>query len=229
VVGGNLTVNPDAEVIGNADVFGGVLTGRIGGNLNQNTVLDFSGLPMLSGPQAILAMMIVALIAHLIWCLVFPGATTRLSGILEQSPGPVVGVGLLMTLAFPAFLVLAVAVLFATVIGIPLALILMLSPFFLFTLGWTGLTAWFGGRLLALIKNDSGSPTLRVTVGTVAFHLLLLIPVPQLRIALFVCGIILAHGMMTLTRLGVRYDWDLPVYCAPPQPAPRSTASAETS
>jgi hypothetical protein len=215
VFGGNLRVDPEGTVSGDADIFGGGLTGSIGGKLKENPSVDFPFRPVISGPRAVLFMLIAALIVHLCWSLVFPGATTRLAGVLDHSPGPVVGVGFLVMLVIPSLLIFSVIVLAATVVGIPLAVLLIISPFFVFTLGWAGLSCWIGSKVLRLAKVSSPGPQISVIIGTIIIHVPLLLPLPLLNGLLFLIGTVLVHGMLTLTRLGVRYDWDLPVYSTP--------------
>lgn len=166
-----------------------------------------------SGPEQLLrwilrmvrravTVLVIAAIGGLV-ALVWPDATAQVSQVVHDSPGTSLGVGFLTVIAGVA-LIVALAV---TICLSPAAALLALALSAAGLLGWIGIGAWLGRRLLTALNAGDVTPLWSASLGTLIITLVTvglsnafcLSPLGWLFTVLVGC---LGLGGVVLTRFG---------------------------
>lgn len=196
-VGGNLsyTSKQDAEIRDGAQVTGSTNRSEPEQKPESDTVL-------VSGVGVMLYVIASLMILSLALILLFPGAVREVTGYALAAPLRVFLYGLLAMFAVPAVLI----ILAVTILGIPLALLLLLV--WLLILWLAGPTfSYYLGRLL--LQSRSNNPFLAMVLG--AFIVLVLFFIPILGWMLWLFAMIMGTGMLltAFMRRAPRPDYRL--------------------
>jgi hypothetical protein len=163
-VGGGLDQDPDAKVSDVVSVdlwprgFDGGLTGILGQGI----------LPFLMCQGTFLLTLLLAIIA------VVAAPRARFDAITEtlrRSPGPSLGLGLVVAIIGQMVVAILMAVLVLTVIGVPLALLVFLGLVIVIIISVAVCGASLGTRICSMLGGGCSSPWLTVVVGMSALHL----------------------------------------------------------
>ena len=211
-VGGWLDQDPDAKIndVVSVDVwprgFDGGLTGILGQGL----------LPFLMCQGTFLLTVLLAIIA------VVAAPRARFEAIiltLRRTPGPSLGLGLVVAILSQMVVAVLMAVLVLTVIGIPLALLVFLAMVIVIVISVAVCGASLGTRICSMLGGGCSSPWLTVLVGMSVLHLVSFLGsvlslssgMAPLANVLVVIGVIiktlaffLGLGALTISRFGAR-------------------------
>lgn len=163
-VGGYLDQDSDAQVgdVVSVDLWPGDRSGSLLGMLGQGI------LPFLMCQGTFLLTILLAVIA------VAAAPRQRflaVIGTLRSSPGPSLGLGLVLAIVGHLVVAILMAVLILTVIGIPLALLVFLALVIVIIVSVAVCGGAVGGRICGLFGGGCSSAWLTVVVGMSALHL----------------------------------------------------------
>jgi hypothetical protein len=237
-----VTITNTGSVEGDAVAVGGHVVkhpgGRVGG---ENVSLGFIPIPafsLYSGAQLtfILVLFLLSLLAGIISFSLVPKNVNKIKMKLEKNFIKSLIFGIFAPLLFfVAFILLIV-----TVIGIPVAvLVLPLIMVFALILGYSGITYYVGERLGQNTRLKAQTPWATILLGTIASYFLLIVWavldfavfwIPYFGglhlLLLFLLGLAVLYlfttvglGAAILTRLGTRPKDIIPSAAPPPQPA----------
>jgi len=239
-IGGGVTVTNTGVVEEDAVAIGGYVVKHPGGRImGENVGLGFIPIPAFSlvrGAQLtfVLLLFILSFFAGIISYSLVPKNINKIKTKLEKSFFKSLILGVFAPLLFfVAFILLLV-----TVIGIPVAvLVLPLILVFALVLGYTGIAYYIGERLGQNTRLKAQSPLGTILIGTIASYFLLIIWalldftvlwIPYLGglhlLLLFVLGLAILYlfttvgfGAAILSRLGTRPKDVVVQPAAPPQ------------
>lgn len=182
---GNLTLTSGASILGNLTYWSNdqarIQPGaKVAGRINQNQPPDTSQTRpgVLAGKLASLAftLSIINLVTYLILGLLIlkflPFFATRVVRVLSNQLWPVLAIGLIIIILLPTVALL----LFITVLGIPLALLLLAVFFILIYVSKVLVTLAIGKKILGYFNPDI-SPGWALLAGILLYWLLSLIPI----------------------------------------------------
>ncbi|HQN05794.1 MAG TPA: polymer-forming cytoskeletal protein [Anaerolineaceae bacterium] len=210
-IGGNLVQDAGAEVNGNI-----ITTTNSGINVPKDG-LDFSRLreafkPIRNFFRSIFQALAFAIIAIIV-ALVAPKGTDRLSKTIRGNFALCLGMGAL------GFLVVFLgSILFTiTIIGIPLAILVLITFSIMLVFGWIGLGLELGRRMEKLFKT-TWSSSIATSLGTLTLSLAMALIgwIPCLGWLVVTLVAMTGFGSAVLTRFGTR----LPDSIHPDQPTP---------
>ena len=107
---------------------------------------------------------------------IWPGPVKNLSLLIGEDPGRTFLAGLLAT----GVLILAALALLITIIGIPLAMVLLFAAWIAYFFGYVSLSVYLGhklGETVPALKGSDASPFLPLLVGSLALTIAGLVPV----------------------------------------------------
>lgn len=200
---GRVTIYPDGVVQGDVVTLVGSIDLRSGGRIGgeQVSLGGISGIRSISPwrglfkntlGRTIFNLITRVLIAVIVGAL-FPRALARVAAKIETQVGPSAGAGILVWLAALPLTVVAAL----TIIGIPLALIVLVGLWAAYHLGFAAISWLTGTRVCS--KSEEGNLG-AVALGALLFSLLLAVPLLgwMIRFALALVGV----GAVLLTRFG---------------------------
>lgn len=226
---GDLTLGPKAEVGGDAVCVGGMVHrdpgAVVGGNVVNNIgthhhisrVLSPLKEIFIGGPFSrwawIANLMVLAFYA--VVALVFPGGIRRVGSTLLERPGMSILASFLAILCLPVLFVL----LLVTIIGIPIALILL--PVCVVVLMMFGKASFYAliGRL---VSRDRLHPSIAVLVGGLICLVFFIIPIAGLLLSLTLSLLMMGCGIVALLSAARKPAAATPAapVCAPSVPPP---------
>lgn len=224
VAGGGLTQSEGAVVRGTISRENGPDLGRALSRPFEGPFTGFTGMPyaLFNAGLGFLRGMIVSLALAALGVLLvvlFPEPTRRVMETAENSTAASLGIGCL-TLILTPILVVALAI---TVIGIPVALLLILAAAVAWAVGWIAVGYWAGRRILEGLKVHDIVPIVAVIVGVLILALVSEAPCVGWLVGLLITT--LGVGAVVLTRFGTR-NYPYPSMLAPMGPAPMVPATA---
>jgi hypothetical protein len=247
-IGGSVTITNTGAVEGDAVAIGGQVVKHPGGRVEgENVSLGFLPVPAFSvyrGAQLtfILLLFLLSLLAGIISYSLVPKNVNKIKIKLEKNFFKSLILGIFSPLLFfVAFILLIV-----TVIGIPVAvLVLPLIMVFALILGYSGIAYYIGERLGQNTRLKAQTPAGTILLGTIASYFFLIVWavldfvmlwVPYFGglhlLLLFLLGLAVLYlfttvgmGAAILTRLGTRPKDVAPTAAPPPQPAASAPAT----
>ncbi|HEV2235579.1 MAG TPA: polymer-forming cytoskeletal protein, partial [Ktedonobacterales bacterium] len=204
--GGSVALLSTARVAGNVQVWGGHVThapgATVAGNIESgDRMRDFAGGVWPSFDPSwhfpVFWLLGWAVLAALVATLL-PERMARVRQVARGALGRSLLVGLLTAILGAGL----AALLFATCIGIPLSLLLVMAIFAGWVLGTVAVSLWVGERLLGIVTATRPSPVLAAVVGAVA--LAVVESVPCVGGALAVVAGSVGLGASLLSRFGGR-------------------------
>jgi hypothetical protein len=208
--GGSVTLLTTARVAGDVEAWGGHVAHMSGATVAGNVesgdrMRDFAGglwpgdITTWHFPAFWLLgwAVVAALVATLL-----PERTARVRQVARAALGRSLLVGLLTAVLGMGLAVL----LFATCIGIPFSLLLLVGLFAAWVLGMVAISLWLGERLLSVMSRGRSSPVLAVVVG--ATVLTIMESIPCAGVALTLVASCIGLGAALLSRFGGR--WPMP-------------------
>ncbi len=230
---GDLTLGPKAEVGGDAVCVGGMVHrdpgAVVGGNVVNNIGTHHHFFRVMSplkeifigGPFSRWAWIanILILAFYAVVALVFPGGIRRVGSTLLERPGMSILASFLAILCLPVLFVL----LLVTIIGIPIALILL--PVCVVVLMMFGKASFYAlvGRL---VSRDRLHPSIAVLVGGLICLVFFIIPIAGLLLSLTLSLLMMGCGIVALLSAARKPATPAPVPTAPPPSAAPLAAPA---
>ncbi len=164
-VGGRLDQDPDADAgdVVAVDLWPGNLDGGLAGVMGEGI------LPFLMCQGTFLLTLLLAVIA------VVAVPRQRFDAVtdaLRRSPGPSLGLGLVVAIVGHLVVLVLMAVLILTVIGIPLALLVFLALIIVIIISVAVCGAALGLKVCRMLGSGCSSPWLTVVVGMSLLHLM---------------------------------------------------------
>ncbi|HEY7983421.1 MAG TPA: polymer-forming cytoskeletal protein [Ktedonobacterales bacterium] len=219
--GGSVALLSTARVAGDVQVWGGHVThapgATVAGNIESgDRMREFAGgvWPSFDPSWHFPAFWLLgwAALAALVATLL-PERTARVRQVARGALGRSLLVGMLTAILGAGL----AALLFATCIGIPFSLLLVVALFAAWVLGTVAVSLWVGERLLGIITSTRPSPVLAAIVGAVALSVVE--SVPCVGGALMVVASSVGLGAALLSRFGGHAP--MPSFSAAAPPAPR--------
>jgi len=212
-VGGRLDKDADAEAgdVVSVDLWPGDRDGSLAGWFGQGI------LPFMMCQGTFLLTILLAVIA------VVAAPRKRFQSItstLKASPGPALGLGLVTSIIGHLVVLVLMAVLILTVIGVPLALLVFLALVIVVLISVAVSGAVLGNRVCAMLGTDCSRPWFNVVLGMSLLHLVSFVGsvaslspgLEALANVLVICGILIKTlaflfglGALALSRFGTRH------------------------
>ncbi len=151
--------------------------------------------------QRLSSMIILFALSALIYTL-FPKQVKNIGETITKQASSAVMFGILaLVLALPVMFLLLI-----TIIGIPLILVVILALAVAWILGYAGIVALIGGRVLEAAKVENENPILNILVGVVLLGMISFVPILGFLVSLAVA--IVAVGSALSSRFGTVSVWE---------------------
>lgn len=221
VFGGNVLITSSGVVNGNVSAIGGNIMQETGaivrGSINRGfgprspfrTILPV--LPILPlAPLArdffewgfnLIGSMITAIAFATLGALIVlfaPDPTRRVGQAVETRPLETAGVGCLTLIVLPVLVLLFTI----TIIGIPVALLLLFGAILVGIFGWSAIGLLTGEKILQALKQHEILPVVAVIIGVIVLMVVGQVPLIGWLISLLI--VVLGMGAVVLTRFGTR-------------------------
>lgn len=182
VIGGDLLVHSGAEIKGDAVVLGGKLEDAQDAIIRGERV-EFNGIglldhwPVWDFPNRTFKLLVIPvgffvnLILSFLVLLFLRGRIENSKNYLTGGFLKSFGAGLLFSLVGVFALLIVIIPLFITIVGIPLALLLMVSCVGVFIIAWTIFVYAVGGLLARKLQIESSNPFLIVFIGSAVLQI----------------------------------------------------------